>query len=239
MAPTEALSTASQDHDMDDFQYRPLSSGAVASLALGLLSSLVFLAGRDSFQACLMMCPIPIVGLAIGLRALRRIRSEPENHSGKGLAVAGILLSIFCLVGGIGYSGYVYATEVPENYLRTSFTEFRPDEVEIRGNVRVPTDISALDGKAVFIKGYMRPDSVPQRRHVLSFLLVRDNNQCCFGDMSKIKYYDQVLVKVDDSLNIDFSNRLFRMGGILHVLPENALKGPGHPVYILDADYAR
>lgn len=239
MASTEALSPDAQDLSTEDFQYRTLSSGAIASLVLGLLSGLVFLAAHDSIQACLMMCPIPAIGLAIGLRALKRIRIMPENLSGSRMAAAGTMLSVFCLVAGLGYSGYVYATEVPSGYTRTSFTEFRPDDVEVRGNVLVPPDIAKLDGNKVFIKGYMRPDSTSQRHHVRGFLLVRDNYQCCFGDLAKIKFYDQVLVKVADSLRVDLSTRLIRMGGTLHIQPENIPKGPGHPAYTLEADYVR
>jgi len=239
MATTEALSSTSRDLGEEDFQYRPVSSSAVAALVLGLLSGLVFLAGHDSIQACLMMCPIPLLGLVLGLRAMSRIRSMPESLSGGRLAVAGALLSGFGLVAGLGYSGYVYATEVPAGYQRTSFAEFRPDEVELRGGVRIPADVAALDGKHVFIKGYMRADSMSQRHNVRGFLLVRDNNQCCFGDLSKVKYFDQVLVKMDDLLSIDFASHMFRIGGTLHIHPENITKGPGYPAYTLDADYAR
>ena len=49
------------------------------------------------------------------------------------------------------------ATEVPPGYVRTSFAEFKPDEVDLRGNHFIPPDVAALDGKKVFIKGYMRP----------------------------------------------------------------------------------
>lgn len=238
MATTEALSPVSGNLGAEDFQYRTISSGAIASLVLGILSGLVFLAGHDSIQACLMMCPIPALGLVFGLRAWSRIRSMPESLSGSRLATAGTLLSGFCLVAGLGYSGYVYATEVPTGYTRTSFTEFRPDEVELRGRVLVPPDIAALDGKKVFIKGFMRADSTSQRHNIRGFLLVRDNYQCCFGDLSKVKFYDQVLVKVDASVHIDYSTRVVRMGGTLHVHPENIPKGPGHPAYTLEADYA-
>ena len=239
MATTETLSPVSRDLGEDDFQYQPVSGGAVASLVLGLLSGLVFLAGHDSFQTCLMMCPIPVLGLAIGLRTLSRIRSMPESLGGKRLATAGTLLSGFCLVAGLGYSGHVYATEVPAGYTRTSFSEFRPDEVELRGEVLVPPDVAELDGKKVFIKGYMRADSTSQRRNIRGFLLVRDNYECCFGDLSKVKFYDQVLVKTGPSLHLNFSTRVLRVGGTLHVHPENIPKGPGHPAYTLDADYAK
>ena len=45
-------------------------------------------------------------------------------------------------------------------------------------------------------KGYIRPGSATSRTNIDNFLLVRDNNQCCFGDLSKVKYYDQMVVQI-------------------------------------------
>lgn len=235
MATTEALST--NVSDVADFEYRAISSGAIAAVVLGLLSSLTFIAGNDSLQACLMMCPIPIAGLTMGLRAMAKIRSMPDQLSGARLALAGVLLSIVGLVGGLGYSYHVYATEAPDGYTRTSFAAFRPDQVEVRRGTLVPADVRQLDGEKVFLKGYMRADSTRVRQNIDRFLLVRDNNQCCFGDINNVKFYDQVLVKMAGPLRADYSAGLLRLGGTLHVSPENARLGIGHPVYTLDADY--
>jgi hypothetical protein len=98
--------------------------------------------------------------------------------------------------------------------------------------------VAALDGKRVFIKGYIRPDSVKVTRGIDRFLLVRDNNQCCFGDLSTVKYYDQMLVTMAGSRRVDYSDGVFRMGGILKVEPENAVGRPLAPVFSLQADYA-
>ena len=236
MATTEAFSS-SDDLGAEEFQYRPLSMGAIASVVFGLLSFLTFVAGRDSLSASLLMCPIPAVGIAVGLRAWTRIRSMPDQESGSKLAVTGVLLSVIGLAGGLGYSGYVYATEVPTGYTRTSFNEFRPDEVEQRGNLLVPPDVQKLDGQRVFIKGFMRADSTLVRHNIKKFLLVRDNNQCCFGDLSNVKYFDQVLVITVGSLSTDYSTGIYRVGGTLHIHPENILRGVGYPVYTLEADH--
>lgn len=235
MATTEAYTT-SDDLSTEEFQYRALSMGAIASVVFGLLSALTFIAGSDSLAGSLLMCPIPAVGIVVGLRAWARIRSLPDQLSGSKLAITGVLMSVIGLVGGLGYSGYVYATEVPEGYARTSFAEFRPDEVEQRGNLLVPRDVQKLDGQKVFIKGFMRPD--PKfRNNVRKFLLVRDNYQCCFGDLSAVKYFDQVLVSTVGSLSTDYSSGLYRVGGTLHIHPENIPRGVGYPVYTLEADH--
>ena len=62
----------------------------------------------------------------------------------------------------------------------------------------MPPDIQELEGQQIFIKGFMRPGThvsstgTPVRRNVSRFLLVRDSNECCFGDISTVKHYDKV-----------------------------------------------
>jgi hypothetical protein len=234
---TTEVNSSSNDLGEEQFVYRPLSVGAIASVVFGLLGFLTFLGGGDSLAACLLLCPIPAIGIAVGLRAWARIRSMPDQMSGGKLAVTGVLLSAIGLAGGLGYSSYVYATEVPPGYSRTSFGHLRPDEVEQRGSQPVPGDIQALDGQKVFIKGFMRADSTPVRHNVKTFLLVKDNNSCCFGDISSVKFYDQVLVNTVGTLSTDYSTGVYRVGGILRVHPENIHRGVGHPVYTLEADH--
>ena len=93
--------------------------------------------------------------------------------------------------------------------------------------------------RKVFIKGYIRPDSVTVPRGIERFLLVRDNNQCCFGDLSKIKYYDQIDVAMTGDNRVDYSQGLIRIGGILHIEPQNIAMGDSAPVFSLKADYAK
>jgi len=228
----------------DDFEYRPLSTGAIASAVFGVLSSLVFVTAGSSLSSSLWLAPIPVVGLVAGWLSLQKIRSMPDQLSGRAAALIGILLSALGLFGGLGFASYVHATEVPEGYTRTSFYEFRPDQVEERGGKLVPPDVLELDQKQVFIKGFMRPSTgiskagTPVRNHVSQFLLVRDNNQCCFGDISDVKYYDQVLVQLTGSKTTNESGGMFRMGGKLRILPQNVHR-KGHPVFILEADYVK
>jgi hypothetical protein len=239
MSTTDALNRYDASPAAGEFQYRTVNTAAIASIVFGVLSLIVFVAGRDSFEACLMLCPIPLIGLAMGFRALSRIRANPDQYTGRKLAMAGAVLSAACLAGGLAFSGYVFATEVPEGYVRTSFEDLRPDEVELRGDVIVPPDVAALDGKKVFIKGFIRPGTENFRQHATKFLLVRDNNQCCFGDLTSVKYFDQVDVSTIGALSVDSSLNVKRIGGILRVYPENAFKGPTAPVFALEADYAK
>ena len=132
----------------------------------------------------------------------------------------------------------MYATEVPDGYERISFGEMKPDELQERANVAVPPEIAALEGKKIFIKGYIRPDSIKVPRGIKEFLLVRDNNQCCFGDMSTVQFYDQVQVRMKGDLTVDYTPGLYRMGGTLSIEERNAAPGSPGTVYTLEADHA-
>jgi hypothetical protein len=227
------------DAEIDEsIHYRALHTGAIIGLVLGLVSSLIFIAAGTTLENCLMVTPIPILGIFISLRSLAKIRSESDQYTGKWLAIAGLALSTFFLVGGVGYGFYVYRTEVPEGYQRIAFESFRPTDQQERGGVIVPPEIRELAGKRVFIKGFIRPGSAPVRTGIDKFLLVRDNNQCCFGDLSKVNYFDQMTVQITSSHRVEDTLDILRMGGILEINEENLALGPGYPVFSLKADYA-
>ncbi|MEQ8209874.1 MAG: hypothetical protein RH917_08575 [Lacipirellulaceae bacterium] len=230
-------SPSSATYETEEFDYRALSTGAVVAAIFGGLSTLIFLAARTSFASAAMMAPFGILALVVGFVSYRKIRSQSETLSGGGIAKLGIALGLVSLLGGLGYAGYVEATEVREGYQRTSFIDFAPDQSELDLGDPVPDDIDALDGKPVFIKGFIRPDSVQFSKGVRDFLLVRDNNECCYGDASKVKYYDQLAVHVKDKKGIEVSRGLFRVHGTLHVAPSNSRRGPGYPVFSLEAEH--
>jgi hypothetical protein len=234
---TATLDIGSATTTEDTLQYRALHTGAILGLVLGVLSVFVVVAAASSLEGCLLIAPIPILGMFISLRSWAKTRREPERYTGGPIAMSGFVLSLAFLLGGLGYSGYVYATEVPEGYTRISFNDMQPDELEQRGGVIVPPDVAQLEGKRVFIKGYMRP---PQyNTGIDSFLLVRDNKQCCFGDLSSVKYWDQILVKMTGSRRLNYSDGVYSIGGILSIQPQNSAFIGKYPVFSLQADYAK
>jgi len=224
----------------DVLQYRAIHIGAVIGIALAALSlAFTLLAASSSAEACIGVSFLNLAPLVCCAWALSRIRQEPERYSGRSIATMGLVGSLILLVIGVGFGSFVYATEVPDGYSRISFSTMKPDELEERNGHVVPTEVSSLEGKNVFIKGYIRPDSVTVPRGIDQFLLVRDNNQCCFGDMSKIKYYDQIFVKMTGDHRLDFSRGVFAIGGKLHIEPQYALPGSPKTVFTLTADYAK
>src|SRR6476620_11740559 len=182
------VNLSSMSGEEESLQYRAIHTGALIGFVLGVCSVFVLITATNSFASCFVVAPIPIVGMIVSWWSLSKIRRNPDQYTGKGLAKAGLALSVLFLVLGMGYGGYVYATEVPDGYARISFNEMKPDELQERGGVIVPPEIAELEGKKIFIKGYIRPDSITVPRGIDRFLLVRDNSQCCFGDLAKIKY---------------------------------------------------
>jgi hypothetical protein len=227
------------------FEYRPLSTAAIASVLLGVVSAVTFLAGNISLLHFLMLCPIPMIGLVCGLIALKAIREMPDQLSGWQAAVAGTVLSAIGLFGGLAYAGYVHVTEVPSGYTRLSFFDLRPDEVEQKGEELIPRVVEALESQQVFIKGYLRPGTLvskgntPVRSNGSRFLLVRDSNECCFGDISTVKYYDKLEVQLKQGLFADYQSGIFRVGGKLRIVPPDYRAGRSEPTYELEADYLR
>lgn len=230
---TDLSDSASRQQD----EYRAMSAGAVVGLILGFLSSIMLAAAANSPAACFLVAPLPILGVIVSIRALARIRSMPEDYCGSGLAKAGLVLSAFFLVSGLGSGIYLRAMEVPDGYEEISFMKMKPDAIEERGGTIIPEDVRRLDGEKVFIKGYMRPQEF--KSNIPEFLLVRDNQQCCFGPLADVKYFDQVRVKLVPPLSADYSSGVLRVGGRLKINPEFVATRGAVPVYTVVADYLK
>lgn len=204
--------------------YRAVNASAVVSLLLGLASAATFLDWR--------LAVLPAVGLLSGTSALWKIRRAPEIWTGATLARLGVALSIGLGGAGLGWLGYQFLTEVPDGYERISYAQLQPD---LERPNDLPTSALALDGKRVFIKGYMYPGAQTER--ISEFVLCRDNGTCCFGG-SKPKLTDMVLVRLADPLRVDFATYARGVAGTFRVRPISAGE-LGMVYYQLEADFAR
>jgi hypothetical protein len=104
-----------------------------------------------------------------------------------------------------------YATEVPEGYARISFYDLNP--ADSRAPAFPPPDAVALDGKKVFIKGYVYPDG--QSTNIKRFVLIPDLGTCCFGGQPKLT--DMVLVTLHDPHRTVYNQRKRKLTGTLRV----------------------
>jgi hypothetical protein len=188
--------------------YRALSRAAIVSVVLGVFSLLGLV-----FASLLVL---PLVGLVLGLVALSTIRRYPTEYTGTGMAVLGVALNALVFVGGTARHIYVYATEVPEGYVRASFWELQPDP-DYPEYGPVSKSAIELSGKKVFIKGYMHP-GVASLGKVDHFILVPDMGTCCFGGDPKSS--DMIEVKVPDPNNrLAYKRRQIKLAGEFAVGP--------------------
>lgn len=212
-------------HQPDYLNYRSLSVLAVITLMLAILSLPALL-----FPQLLIL---PLLGVIVGLCAVTRLRRRYEELTGGRMAWTGLLVSLLVLIGSAGYSGYVYATELPPGYLRISFDELQPDPAYPQSPV--PPTALQLNGQHVFVKGYVHP-SVDRRQGIRQFVLVPDMKTCCFGGQPKLT--DMIEVTLRDPHRINFSYTRRRLGGTLKVTPyKKSVTGLDGVYYQLDADY--
>lgn len=206
-------------------QYRPLATSAVASLIVGLLSFLAILDWT--------LVAIPVIGVAVSLVALLKIRRSRGELTGAAMAQTGLALSSLFAVAGPAWLTYDYVTEVPDGYERVSYAQLQPDSDE--AGQQVPPAALALEGKRVFIKGYVYPGR--EKEGIRKFLLVRDQGECCFGGNPKIT--DRILVTLDDPLRLTYEPRMHKLGGTFHVEARNSAidNAAGGVFYHLKADY--
>lgn len=210
-----------------DLAYRSVSKSAILALVCA-----VFSISAGLSPAFLVF---PLAGMLLAVYALRQFRRYPDELTGKSLARGSLVVTALAFVAGIGWQTYCYQTEVPPNYERMSFRQLRPE----RGTTR-PFAAAAeeLDGKRVFIKGYVRPSD--QKTNLKNFILVGDFGQCCFGGSPKMT--DVIAVSLQNGLTVDYSWSLRHIGGTfrLNRSPrKTAEKEVPQVVYTIEADYLK
>jgi len=211
----ENFSSVQQELRTNEFNYRPVPVVAPVTLFLGVFSviSLFTLVGVG----------ISLLGVVLGVLCLLKIRQSNGELGGKLPGTVGLVLSVLFLISGSSLHAYTFATEVPEGYRRI---HFGPD-ISQKGFVRtngvgdVHPDLKSLTGKKIFIKGYMYPEK--NTTHLSNFVLVKDNQQCCFGGQPKLT--DMILVEMEDGKTANYRPGLVSVAGVFHVQPGQGTAG--------------
>jgi len=81
--------------DADPIEYRTVEPWAVVAAALGVISSVAFIAP--------MLWLVPMVAIGTACIALARLRESPQ-HSGRAVALVGLGLALFCLAAPVARS---------------------------------------------------------------------------------------------------------------------------------------
>jgi hypothetical protein len=210
----------------DDGVYRAVSRSAVAAMVLSVLGLLAFW-----FVPLLVL---PTVSILLGVVSLAQFRRYPDEITGKPIAQLAMFVSIATLVGATALHIYIYCTEVPEGYERISFSQLKSPYIELD---YPPESAMALNGKQVFLKGYILPTSVTSGS-ANRFVIVPDIATCCFGGQPKLTH--MVEVQLTGDAIAKFRLKQVRLAGTLrvdsHIEPHATLQGT---FYQLKADVYR
>ncbi len=93
--------------------------------------------------------------------------------------------------------------------------DIQPDQ-DFRRDMLTPS-IEELDGKSVIIRGFIFDGSIFSRRGIKQFVLVRDNQSCCFGPGAKI--YHNIMVEMQPNKSTDFTIRPVQVEGRFSIRP--------------------
>ena len=210
-----AISDPLVPQEASDFDaYRALSKSAVLSLLFAILAAGGLLA--------IPLMVFAVCGLLFGLASLRALKRFPNELTGRLPAWLGIALSLTMFGAATGRHTWVYLTEVPEGYQRISFYDLRPQ----RRSMELVSGVAAdLNGKKVFIKGYMHP-GVKDQGNVQQFVLVPDMKTCCFGGQPDL--FDMMEVTLTGATkgktNLKYSTQKLKLAGDF-VINTNVLSG--------------
>jgi hypothetical protein len=87
-------------------------------------------------------------------------------------------------------------------------------------------EIRALDGKVVKIRGYILPSTLFRETNIDEFVLVRDNQECCFGPGAAL--FDCVVVNLINGVKTDFTTRPVTVTGTFHLKEYKYPDDSGH-----------
>jgi hypothetical protein len=91
--------------------------------------------------------------------------------------------------------------------------------------------IEAMAGQRIRIRGFILP--TPQKSGITTFVLVRDNQECCFGQGAAL--YDCILVEMKPGKTAEFSIRPVAAEGVFDIR-EFVVGGKHMAIYHLDAE---
>ena len=101
----------------------------------------------------------------------------------------------------------------------------------------LPEAVEQLDGQTVVIRGFMLASSVLQQTGIEQFVLVRDNQQCCFGPGGYV--YHNVRIQMQEGKTASFQVRPVAVEGQLAIDPWIGPDGKCYSVYKLTASSVR
>lgn len=208
--------------------YRSISRAAIVGTVFGVLGLL------GLWESVFLL--LPILSIVFSAIAILNIRRFPNELVGLPLATIALAGSLVVFATGASIHTYIHMTEVPDGHIRMSFYDLKPRSR--KEQTVYSTKAAELDGKRVFIKGYVRPGD--RREGLKNFILVGDFGSCCFGGNPKIT--DIVAIRIVNEQTVDYSYQLRRIAGTFRLKKQpiqSSEKDIPQICYEIEADYIR
>ncbi|MCA9186929.1 MAG: hypothetical protein R3E01_35920 [Pirellulaceae bacterium] len=93
--------------------------------------------------------------------------------------------------------------------------------------------IQDLDGRQVILRGFMLDTSVFTLKGIKQFVLIRDNQICCFGPGAKL--FHNCWIDMEEGAAAAFSSRPVTVEGVFNIRPWHAPDGKCYSVFHITA----
>jgi hypothetical protein len=211
-------------------RYRSLNVTAILSVVFGVLSILTVFGW--------IFWTIPILSIALAVRALKHIRYASEEYTGEGFARAGIALAIVMWLSGVYIQHYVQMHTIPSGYKPITFDYLQPN-LDQPSELIPPAafDLEPSDNnpdRRIYISGYIYPGR--RSINIKEFILVPTIAHCNYCQQ-QVKSTEMINVKLTGDLTVDYSYRPVKVGGKMRIDRDQLLNPFGGLPYQLEADY--
>lgn len=202
--------------------YRALCPMAVVGFVFGALSLVAILHWT--------LVLVPLLGIALSWRAIRRIQETPTELTGLGVARLGLGLAIGLGAIACGWLIFVRTSEKPYGYEWITYDTLQPDP----GNPSEVIPQTALDmqDKRVYVKGFMQARR--QQTGIKEFILCPTVGDCPFC-IQNPKITEKMRIVLQGDLETSYTTHQIGVGGRFQVDPQD----PSGIPYTLEADYIR
>lgn len=201
--------------------YKQIATLGVGSLVAAIVSILGF------FWTPFIL--VAVVGVVLGVLGLRKIARAPEEIGGFTLTSTATALSVLLAISATCWRVYSFYHNAPPGYEVVAF-----DSMALTKDGEVAPEIAALNGRRVYIEGYM----YPTKRHagITDFNLVRTLGHCQFCSPGT-NPADMIAVSMERGNEVNYrANKLVGVGGVLYVAEDFR---PGELPYSMKADVFR
>ena len=101
----------------------------------------------------------------------------------------------------------------------------------------LPKEIEELNKKTIRIRGWILPASVFKQTGIDEFVLVRDNQECCFGPGAAI--YDCIMIKMEKGKTANYTTRPVAVKGKFEIEELKFPDGKHYAIYKMTATEAK